>query len=329
MFGKSTRMPSAAEALPGRATTMPVPAAHFVNGHELAPPFPENLERAMFGLGCFWGAERKFWQRDGVYTTAVGYAAGITPNPTYREVCTGMTGHNEVVLVVFDPARVSYEELLRVFWENHDPTQGMSATIDAEQVASFLGDCGVVRVSGRRHPVAIHFEPTLDPAAAVSRALEASAGNVVCFQPGAAEIERTMESLRRWVSADVEVMPLHGGLPAAKQDLALDPRTGPRRVVVATNIAETSVTIPGVTAVVDIGLEKVARYDANRAIDSLQTERISQAAADQRAGRAGRTGPGVAFRLWNPLDRLKCRPLPSHGDHRCRASVPHGRTAHG
>src|SRR6478735_1574051 len=118
-------MPSAAEALPGRATPMPVPAAHFVNGHELAPPFPENLERAMFGLGCFWGAERKFWQRDGVYTTAVGYAAGITPNPTYREVCTGMTGHNEVVLVVFDPGRVSYEELVRVFWENHDPTQGM------------------------------------------------------------------------------------------------------------------------------------------------------------------------------------------------------------
>jgi len=104
---------------------MTVPATHFVNGHQLAPPFPDGLEMAMFGMGCFWGAERKFWQRDGVYTTAVGYAAGITPNPTYREVCTGMTGHNEVVLVVFDPARVSYEELLRLFWENHDPTQGM------------------------------------------------------------------------------------------------------------------------------------------------------------------------------------------------------------
>ena len=125
MFGKSTRMPSAAEALPGRTQKMPVPAAHFVNGHELAPPFPDGLERAMFGLGCFWGAERKFWQRDGVFTTAVGYAGGLTPNPTYREVCTGMTGHNEVVLVLFDPSRVSYEELLRVFWENHDPTQGM------------------------------------------------------------------------------------------------------------------------------------------------------------------------------------------------------------
>ena len=125
MFGKSTRMPSAADALPGRAAKMTVPAAHFVNGHPIASPYPDGLETAMFGMGCFWGSERKFWQRDGVYSTAVGYAAGITPNPTYREVCTGMTGHNEVVLVVFNPGRVSYEELLRVFWENHDPTQGM------------------------------------------------------------------------------------------------------------------------------------------------------------------------------------------------------------
>lgn len=104
---------------------MPVPPAHFVNGNPLQGPFPAGLETAIFGLGCFWGAERKFWQRDGVYTTAVGYAAGITPNPTYREVCTGMTGHNEVVLVVFDPARVSYDELLKTFWESHNPTQGM------------------------------------------------------------------------------------------------------------------------------------------------------------------------------------------------------------
>jgi peptide-methionine (S)-S-oxide reductase len=104
---------------------MPIPAAHFVNGHPIAPPFSEGMQTAMFGMGCFWGAERKFWQRDGVFSTAVGYAAGLTPNPTYREVCTGMTGHNEVVLVVFDPDQVSYEELLRTFWENHDPTQGM------------------------------------------------------------------------------------------------------------------------------------------------------------------------------------------------------------
>jgi peptide-methionine (S)-S-oxide reductase len=112
-------------ALRGRAERMPVPATHHVNGHPLTPPFPEGMERAMFGLGCFWGAERKFWQTPGVYTTAAGYAAGFTPNPTYEEVCTGRTGHNEVVLVVFDPKAVSYDTLLKVFWESHDPTQGM------------------------------------------------------------------------------------------------------------------------------------------------------------------------------------------------------------
>ena len=181
----------------------------------------------------------------------------------------------------------------------------MSATIDAEQVASFLGDCGVVRVPGRRHDVTVRFEPSLDPAAAVGRALEASAGNVLCFQPGAFEIEQTIASLRPRLQDAVEILPLHGTLSAAKQDLALDQRPGRRRVIVSTNIAETSVTIPGVTAVVDAGLEKVFRYDAERGIDSLQTERISQAAADQRSGRAGRTGPGIAYRLWNPLDRLK------------------------
>jgi peptide-methionine (S)-S-oxide reductase len=118
-------MPSNAEALPGRSARMPVPGEHFVNGHTLEPPFPGGLARAMFGMGCFWGAERKFWQLPGVYSTAVGYAGGFTPNPTYREVCGGMTGHTEVVLVVFDPKVVRYEDLLKVFWENHDPTQGM------------------------------------------------------------------------------------------------------------------------------------------------------------------------------------------------------------
>nr|WP_275936551.1 peptide-methionine (S)-S-oxide reductase MsrA [Chondromyces apiculatus] len=102
-----------------------MPERHFVSGHRLTPPFPEGMEHALFGMGCFWGVERKFWKVNGVYTTAVGYAAGVTPNPTYREVCTGGTGHNEVALVVFDPAVISYEELLRLFWENHDPTQGM------------------------------------------------------------------------------------------------------------------------------------------------------------------------------------------------------------
>jgi methionine-S-sulfoxide reductase len=124
-FGKKVMLPQPEEALPGRSTPMPVPEKHYVNGSRLTPPFPEGMELAMFGMGCFWGAERKFWQMPGVYSTAVGYAAGFTPNPTYQEVCTGMTGHNEVVRVVFDPQQVSYSDLLKTFWENHNPTQGM------------------------------------------------------------------------------------------------------------------------------------------------------------------------------------------------------------
>ena len=126
MLGLRKRsMPSPAEALPGRREKMPVPDAHFVSGARLEPPFPAGMERAVFGLGCFWGAERKFWEVPGVYSTSVGYAGGYTPNPTYEEVCSGATGHTEAVMVVFDPAKVSYEALLRVFWESHDPTQGM------------------------------------------------------------------------------------------------------------------------------------------------------------------------------------------------------------
>jgi len=124
-------MPTAAEALPGRPEPMQVPPRHTVLGTPLLPPFPEGSERAIFGMGCFWGAERKFWELDGVYTTAVGYAGGYTKNPMYREVCSGATGHAEVVLVVYDPKKVSYTELLRVFWENHDPTQGMRQGNDA------------------------------------------------------------------------------------------------------------------------------------------------------------------------------------------------------
>lgn len=124
-WDRKVRMPTAEEALPGRATPMPVPARHTVLGTPLAPPYPEGFERALFGLGCFWGAERRFWQAPGVYTTAVGYAGGFTPNPTYEEVCSGRTGHAEVVQVVFDPARIAYADLLRIFWESHDPTQGM------------------------------------------------------------------------------------------------------------------------------------------------------------------------------------------------------------
>lgn len=122
---KSVEMPNAEEALPGRKETMPITGSHYVNGNPLRPPFPKHMELAMFGLGCFWGAERRFWEADGVFSTAVGYAGGFTPNPTYEEVCTGMTGHNEVVRVVFDPDVISYQRLLKIFWESHDPTQGM------------------------------------------------------------------------------------------------------------------------------------------------------------------------------------------------------------
>jgi len=150
-FRKKAQMPAPSDVLPGRAEPMRVPERHYVNGNRIVPPFPEGMKQALFGLGCFWGAERKFWQLPGVYSTAVGYAAGQTPNPTYEEVCTGYTAHNEVVLVIYDPTKVSYEMLLKTFWESHDPTQGMRQgndigtqyrsgiyTFDAEQRAAAL-----------------------------------------------------------------------------------------------------------------------------------------------------------------------------------------------
>jgi peptide-methionine (S)-S-oxide reductase len=124
-FGSKSHLPTRDSALPGRQQAMPVPDAHYVNGNPLKGPFPAHLRQAIFGMGCFWGVERKFWQLEGVFTTAAGYAAGITPNPGYEEVCSGKTGHNEVVLVVFDPGIIDYSSLLTVFWEGHDPTQGM------------------------------------------------------------------------------------------------------------------------------------------------------------------------------------------------------------
>ena len=127
MFGLGSKdtMPTAQQALPGRAEPLLVPNQHYVNGNLLKPPFPKQMQQIIFGIGCFWGAERKFWEIEGVYSTAVGYAAGFTPNPTYEEVCTGRTGHNEVVLVVFDPNKVALQDILKVFWESHNPTQGM------------------------------------------------------------------------------------------------------------------------------------------------------------------------------------------------------------
>ncbi|MGI8501990.1 MAG: peptide-methionine (S)-S-oxide reductase MsrA [Hassallia sp.] len=130
-FGKKLTVPTPEEALPGRAKEMPLTNRHYVNGNPLKPPFPQGMEMAVFGMGCFWGAERKFWELEGVFSTSVGYAAGSTPNPTYQEVCSGMTGHNEVVLVVFDPKVISYSDLLKTFWESHNPTQGMRQGNDA------------------------------------------------------------------------------------------------------------------------------------------------------------------------------------------------------
>ncbi len=130
-FGNKLTLPTPEQALPGRSEAIKVPAQHYVNNNTLTPPYPEGSEIAMFGMGCFWGAERKFWQQSQVFSTSVGYAAGITPNPTYEEVCSGMTGHNEVVRVVFDPQVVSYESLLKIFWESHNPTQGMKQGNDS------------------------------------------------------------------------------------------------------------------------------------------------------------------------------------------------------
>lgn len=157
-------LPSAEQALPGRDTAVPVPAAHQVTGNPLKPPFPAHLQQAVFGLGCFWGAERRFWQQPGVWTTAAGYAGGHTPNPSYEEVCSGMTGHCEVVLVVFDPQQISYEALLKIFWEAHDPTQDMRQGNDiGTQYRSAIYCYGADQRS-RAEASAVRFQNALEQA---------------------------------------------------------------------------------------------------------------------------------------------------------------------
>ncbi len=181
----------------------------------------------------------------------------------------------------------------------------MSATIDEARVAAFLGNCPTLRVPGRSYPLDITYHPTRTAADAVEAILAATSGDVLCFQPGAAEIQRTISEIQRRLPTEVQVLPLHGSLDASEQDRVLTPDSERRRVIVCTNIAETSVTVPRVTAVVDSGVEKVARYDAERGVDSLAVERITAAAATQRAGRAGRTAPGTVYRLWRADDRLR------------------------
>jgi len=181
----------------------------------------------------------------------------------------------------------------------------MSATIDEASVAAFLGNCPVIRVAGRSHPLSIAYHPTRSAAEAVEAILAETSGDVLCFQPGAGEIQRTIADLQRRLSSEIQVLPLHGSLEAIEQDRVLTPDSERRRVIVSTNIAETSLTVPRVTAVVDSGVEKVARYDAERGVDSLNVERITAAAATQRAGRAGRIAPGTVYRLWRSDDRLR------------------------
>jgi ATP-dependent helicase HrpB len=205
--------------------------------------------------------------------------------------------------------------LARQAWRARDDLRivVMSATLDARSVSAFLDDCPIVDVPGRTHPIEISYAPGTSVAEAAAEALAAATGDVLCFLPGAPEIRRAMNDLQVRVGggrAPIEILPLHGSLDADEQDRALRPSSAGRRIIVATNIAETSLTVPGVTAVVDSGLHKVARYDAERGIDSLETERITADAADQRAGRAGRVAPGVVTRLWDPRDRLRAHREP-------------------
>jgi len=222
-----------------------------------------------------------------------------------------LSGFRTIVLDEFHERSVYADvgiALAKQAWRARDDLRivVMSATIEAAPVSSFLEGCPVVDVPGRLFPIAIHYAPQHSVARAAGLALDASSGDVLCFLQGAAEIRRALGELESHVSREtVDVVPLHGSLDAAAQDAALRPSSSRRRVIVATNIAETSVTVPGVTAVVDAGWHKVARYDAERAIDSLDTERITVDSADQRAGRAGRLAPGVVWRLWDSRDRLR------------------------
>ena len=222
-----------------------------------------------------------------------------------------LSGFRTIVLDEFHERSVYADvgiALAKQAWRARDDLRivVMSATIDAAPVSAFLDGCPVVDVPGRLFPIEIRYAPKESVANAAVEALDASSADVLCFLQGAAEIRRAIGELEPRVSRDiVDIIPLHGSLDAAAQDAALRPSSSRRRIIVATNIAETSVTVPGVTAVVDAGWHKVARYDAARAIDSLDAERITADSADQRAGRAGRLAPGIVWRLWDPRDRLR------------------------
>jgi ATP-dependent helicase HrpB len=303
-------------AAPGAGKTTRVPPALLADGRVILLQPRRVAARAIaariagergWTLGREVGWQVRFERRFGADTRLLVVTEGILTARLQTDPL--LSDFTTVVIDEFHERSIHADlaiALARQAWRARDDLRivVMSATLDASAVASFLDGCPVIDVPGRVHPIEISYAPGQSIAAAAAGVLGATDGQVLCFLPGAPEIRRAIAELQPRVGGDVEIVPLHGSLDAEAQDLALRPSTR-RRIIVATNIAETSLTVPGVTAVIDTGVHKVARYDAERGIDSLETERITADAADQRAGRAGRIAPGVVRRLWDPRDRLR------------------------
>lgn len=298
--GKTTRVPPALVAAGPAMLLQPRRAAARAVAHRIA------VEQG-WTPGVEVGWQVRLETRAGARTRLLVVTEGILTARLRSDPLLG--GFRTVILDEFHERSIHGDlaiALAREAWRARDDLQlvVMSATIDADRVSGYLADCPVVTVPGRLHPVERLYRPDLDASAGALQALHEAAGDVLVFQPGAREIGLTLQQLRGRVGPDVDLLPLHGSLTLEEQQRALSPSSGRRRIIVSTNVAETSVTVPGVTAVVDSGFEKVARYDAARGIDTLELARISEAASEQRAGRAGRVAPGRAYRLWSAADRL-------------------------
>jgi ATP-dependent RNA helicase HrpB len=313
---RSARRAVVVTAAPGAGKTTRVPPALIVDGPVMVLQPRRVAARAIaariaaeqgWTLGREVGWQVRFERRFTADTRLLVVTEGVLTARLQGDPL--LSDFRTIVLDEFHERSVHADlavALARQAWRARDDLRivVMSATLDAGAVAAFLDDCPVVDVPGRTYPLEVTYAPGLSIADAAAGALSATSGQILCFLPGAAEIRRAIADIQPRVGAGVDVVPLHGSLDAEAQDLALRPSSS-RRIVVATNIAETSLTVPGVTAVVDSGLQKIARYDAERGIDSLQTERVTADAADQRAGRAGRVAPGLARRLWDQRDRLR------------------------
>ena len=303
-------------AAPGAGKTTRVPPALLSDGPVLLLQPRRVAARAIaariagergWTIGREVGWQVRFERRFGADTRLLVVTEGILTARLQSDPL--LSGFTTIVLDEFHERSVHADlaiALARQAWRARDDLRivVMSATLDSQPVSAFLDDCPVIDVAGRTHPIDMTYHPGQSVADAAVDLLAATGGQVLCFLPGAAEIRRAVSELQHKAGAAVDVVPLHGSLTADEQDAALRPSQR-RRVIVATNIAETSLTVPGVTGVVDAGLQKVARYDAERGIDSLETERITADAAEQRAGRAGRVAPGVVRRLWDARDRLR------------------------